>query len=205
MKLGIIACSNGMGHISRSIKLASFLSKQYSVHLITNKKKFEKINTDKKIKVIDTKNILNIDLIKKKYDQNWWHKIKKKIFEYDIKILISDNFPEVVNFDLKCLIISNFFWHDLFDLKNKQLKRTISKIKASKIPVYRNVIFKTKNSKIKYIGFIGSPKKRNLNKKNLLISFGSDDQVDRKISIQIYNFIKKNSNNYKIYLEKKIF
>ena len=26
-----------------------------------------------------------------------------------LKFLISDNFPEVVNFDLKCLIISNFF------------------------------------------------------------------------------------------------
>ena len=48
-------------------------------------------------------------------------------------------------------------------------------------------------------------RKRNLNKRNLLISFGSDDQVDKKISIQIYNFIKKNSNNYKIYLEKKYF
>ena len=42
MKLGIIACSNGMGHISKYKKLASFLSKQYSVHLITNKKNLKK-------------------------------------------------------------------------------------------------------------------------------------------------------------------
>lgn len=205
IKLGIIACSNGMGHISRSIKLANFLSKQYSVYLITDKKKFEIINNNKKIKIIDTKNILNINLTEKKYNQNWWYKIKKKILKNNIKILISDNLPEVVNFGLKCLIISNFFWHNLFNLKNRKIKSTISKIKANQIQIYRNVIFKTKNSKIKYFGFIGSPKKNNLNKKNLLISFGSDDKIDKKLSIQICNFIKKNSKNYKIFLEKKYF
>ena len=66
MKLGIIACSNGMGHISRSIKLAGYLSKFYSVYIITDKKKFDKLKVNKKIQIIDSKNTLNVNLKKKK-------------------------------------------------------------------------------------------------------------------------------------------
>ena len=43
-KIGIIACSNGMGHISRSIKLGIYLSRYYTITIITNRKKFYKLN-----------------------------------------------------------------------------------------------------------------------------------------------------------------
>ena len=53
-KIGIIACSNGMGHISRSIKLGIYLSRYYNITIITNRKKFYKLNNYKKLKIIDT-------------------------------------------------------------------------------------------------------------------------------------------------------
>ena len=65
IKLGIIACSNGMGHISRSLKLSNYLTKYFSTYIITDKKKFKKLNFNKKIKIIDSKNILDINLKKK--------------------------------------------------------------------------------------------------------------------------------------------
>ncbi len=205
IKLGIIACSNGMGHISRSIKLASYLCKYYSVHIITNKKKFNKLNVNKKIKLIDSKKALNVNLKKKKYDQNWPEKIKRKIKKANIKILISDNLPEVVNLNLKCLIISNFFWHELWNIQNNEIQKTILKIKNNKVNIFRNVIFKNKKDKFIYFGFLGKPRKRVRHKKNLLISFGSEDKTNKDISEQIKEFIKSNRKKYNIYLDKNYF
>ena len=37
--IGIIPCDNGLGHITRSIELASYLSKQYKIVFFINKKK----------------------------------------------------------------------------------------------------------------------------------------------------------------------
>ena len=37
--VGIIPCDNGLGHITRSIKLASYLSKQYKIVFFINKKR----------------------------------------------------------------------------------------------------------------------------------------------------------------------
>jgi len=205
IKLGIIACSNGMGHISRSIKLAGYLSKYYTVYIISNKKKFDKINLNQKIRVIDSNKILNINLKKRKYDQNWPDKIKKKIIKENITLLISDNLPEVVNLDLKCLIISNFFWHELWKIKNKNFQKVILKIKKNKVKIFRNIIFKNKKKILNYFGFLGEPQKKIIHQKNLLISFGSEDRIDKCISKQIQEFIKNNRYNYNVYLDKNYF
>ena len=37
MKVGIIPCDNGLGHISRSIELANFLIKKFNVTLFLSK------------------------------------------------------------------------------------------------------------------------------------------------------------------------
>lgn len=207
IKLGIIACSNGMGHISRSLKLSNYLTKYFSTYIITDKKKFKKLNFNKKIKIIDSKNILDINLKKKKYNQNWPTKLKKKIFKTKLEILISDNLPEVVNLNLKCLIISNFFWHELWNIKNNDIYQVNKKIKLKKIPIIRNILFKNKNKNKKFIynGFLGEPRKKNNIQKNLLIGFGSEDKINKLIKKTITKFINENYKKYKIYLDKKYF
>ena len=44
IKIGIVPCQNGLGHISRCIDLSNELSKKYSVFLISNLRKNKKFN-----------------------------------------------------------------------------------------------------------------------------------------------------------------
>ena len=55
IKIGIVPCQNGLGHISRSIDLANRLSKRFAVFFISSSKKNKKfkINKKKYIEILD--------------------------------------------------------------------------------------------------------------------------------------------------------
>ena len=58
MKVGIIPCDNGLGHISRSIELANFLIKKFNVTLFLSK--YEKnFSINKKVSVKKSIQILS--------------------------------------------------------------------------------------------------------------------------------------------------
>ena len=82
--VGIIPCDTGLGHITRSIKLASYLSKQYKIVFFINKKKIKKVHIPPHIKKVFIDKIFNFK--KNRYNLNWINKVKKK---YILKKLIS--------------------------------------------------------------------------------------------------------------------
>ena len=122
MKVGIIPCDNGLGHISRSIELANFLIKKFNVTLILSK--YEKnflINKKVSVKKINS----NFKLTKNySYNTNWYKKIKNKKIQ-KIDLLISDNLPEAI-FLKKTILYANFFWHEILN-KKKYLIRNLNK------------------------------------------------------------------------------
>lgn len=52
IKVGLIPCQNGLGHISRSVVLAEKLSVKYKIFFLTNLNKLNKFKLKKSIKRI---------------------------------------------------------------------------------------------------------------------------------------------------------
>ena len=152
IKIGIVPCQNGLGHISRSIDLANRLSKRFAVFFISSSKKNKKFKINNSIKKINF--VFELDLKNRKYDQLWYKKLESKIDSLNIDILISDNLPEIIFLKNKSIIISNFFWHEIFNMKNIRLKKTLEILKSKKIKIFRNKIFDD-NKRFSKIGFIG--------------------------------------------------
>ena len=200
--VGIIPCDNGLGHITRSIKLASYLSKQYKIVFFINKKKIKKVHIPPHIKKVFIDKIFNFK--KNRYNLNWINKVKKKIYSQKIDFLISDNLPEIIYLNLKCLIIANFFWHEIFKIKKFPLKKLNNTIRKKKIKIFRNIIFKNKKN-FEYFGFLGKLKKTIKKENSILISFGSDDKFNKNINEELKKVIYDKNRKHKILLDPTYF
>ena len=202
IKIGIIPCQNGLGHISRSIDLANKLSSRYSIFFISNLKKNKKFSINKSVKKIQFINDFHSK--EKKYNQSWYKKLESKIKSLNIDILISDNLPEIIFLKYKSIIISNFFWHEIFNIKNKKLEKTLEILKFKKIKIFRNKIFKDQKNFSK-IGFIGSINKKKKLDDGLLISFGSDDLMSNNILEEIEKIIYDKTRKTTLHLDPKYY
>ena len=202
IRIGIVPCQHGLGHISRSIDLANKLSTNYSIFFISNLKKTRKFNINKSVKKIQFINDFHLN--KKKYDQFWYKKLENKIKSLNIDILISDNLPEIVFLKYKSIIISNFFWHEILNIKNKKILKTLKILKSKKIKIFRNKIFKEEKNFSK-IGFIGSLRKKKKLGDGLLISFGSDDLMSKSFLVDIEKIIYDKTRKITLYLDPKYY
>ncbi|MDC0940001.1 hypothetical protein OAR76_00610 [Candidatus Pelagibacter sp.] len=202
IKIGIVPCQNGLGHISRSIDLANKLSTRYSIFFISNLKKNKKFKINKSIKKIQF--IFDFPFKEKKYNQFWYKKLESKIKSLNIDILISDNLPEIIFLKYKSIIISNFFWHEIFNIKNKKLKKTLEILKSKKIKIFRNKIFKDQKN-FSNIGFIGPVNKKKKLDDGLLISFGSDDLMSNSILEEIEKIIYNKTRKITLHLDPKYY
>lgn len=196
--IGIIPCDNGLGHITRSIELASYLSRQYKIVFFINKKKIKKVHIPTYIKKVFINKIFIFK--KNKYNYNWINKVKKNIYSQKIDFLISDNLPEIIYLNLKCLIIANFFWHEQLKMKKFPLKKLNNTIQKKKIKIFRNIIFKNKE-KFEYFGFLGKLKKSIKKEDSILISFGSDDKFNNVINKELKKIIYDKNRKHKILLD----
>lgn len=206
IKIGIVPCQHGLGHISRSIdlanKLSDKLSDNYSVFLISSFKKNKKFKINDSVKKINF--VCTFDIKDKKYDQFWYKKLETKIQFLNIDILISDNLPEIIFLKNKSIIISNFFWHEIFNIKNKKLKRTLELTKLRKTKIFRNKILNDSN-KFSKMGFIGEINNKKKDSDGLLISFGSNDEVYNHIYKDVKDIIFDKERKIKIYLDPKYY
>lgn len=202
IKIGIVPCQHGLGHISRSIDLANKLSDKYSVFIISSFKKNKKFKINDTVKKINF--VCTFDIKDKKYDQFWYKKLETKIQSLNIDVLISDNLPEIIFLKIKSIIISNFFWHEIFNIKNKKLKKTLKLMKLRKIKIFRNKIFNDSN-KFSKMGFIGGINNKKKDGDGLLISFGSDDIIYNHIDKEVRDIIFDKGRKIKIYLDPKYY
>ena len=205
MNIGIIPCSNGLGHISRSIKLANILIKNYNVTLFLSKKKNFPI--DKKIIIKTVKP--NFYFSKKNnYNFNWYKNINKRSIK-EIDLIISDNLPEVILLNKKTIIFANFFWHEIFNNKNLFFKKLKKIIVKKKIRIISNYLFGNISSyrkNILKIGFLGKYKGKNTSKKKgILISTGTSNFGYKKnLNLHLKMLFSKKFRQYDFYIDKKL-
>lgn len=206
MRLGIIPCSNGMGHVSRSVKLANLLIKNYKIILFLSKKKI-KLNINKKI--IVKKISENFRLTKNlKYNVNWYKNLNNKNY-HNIDLFISDNLPEIILSKKNVLIYANFFWHDIFDIQNNFFKNLRKLLVKKKIKIISNYLFgntKILRKNIHNVGFVGKYRKNVISKKKgILISLGTSTIGYEDISKNLLKIISaKEFLDYEFYLDKKL-
>ena len=201
IKVAIIPCQNGLGHIGRAVELSNLLSPIFKIFLLSN---IEKINKFKLKKSVHKINFIKDFKIKNhKYDQLWYKRVEADLKIINPDILISDNLPEIVFLNYKCIILSNFFWHEMLKLKNKKLDKTIKLIKKNNVVIFRNKIF-AKKKNITNIGFIGrSNDYISKNKNSLLISFGSADKKNNKIKQEIEKIVYDEKRNFTLYIDPR--
>lgn len=200
------ACDNGLGHITRSVKICKILSKFYKIRLFTDLNKLNKFRISNKI----TKKKFKFQTGLKSIDKKLFKKIKNlKVKEKEL--IFSDNYPDFCILKNPLIIYANFFWHEIFKVKNKNTKLITKNLIKKKIPVMGNYIFQSlQNKKIncKKVGFIGSFKGNIKKQKKVLISLGTTN-IKNKIKIelisQINKELKKKNKNVKFYFDKYYF
>lgn len=203
IKIAIIPCQNGLGHIDRSVQLSNILSPFFKIFLLSDIKKINKFKLKKSVNKINF--LTNFKIKNKKYDQFWYKKVESDLNNINPDILISDNLPEIVFLNYKCIILSNFFWHEILKLKNKKIDKTMTLIKKNNVIIFRNKIF-AKKKNITNIGFIGKDNNYTSRGKNsLLISFGSVDKKNDIIKKDIEEIIFDKKRNFLVYLDPKYF
>ena len=198
--IAVIPCDNGLGHITRSIQLSNYLKKKFKIIFFANKKKVSKLKINKsKIKFINTPSFFRIN--NNNYDNLWYLKIKKKIHNLNIDLVISDNLPEAIYLNYKTILIANFFWHEILKLKNRRIKLIKKELKNKNIKIFKNVIFKKQKNNFS-IGFYGNRNKTISKKINgLLISFGSSDPKDSSLNKEIIKIVHDKNRKLPLYIE----
>ena len=175
-KIAYIVCDSGLGHLSRSLKIASEIVKlKANVFLFCNKKKLKKINFKKNnnLKFINFLSGHNRQLNNK----NYFYKIEKKIPNLKkFDIVVSDNLPEVLKSHNNVILISNFFWHRIILKFNNY--RNIEKILRQKKPLiicnkYVSHPYINSYENVKKLGFFSDYKKTVKKYQVLLVSEGT--------------------------------
>ena len=162
-KIAIVASNSGLGHVRRSVIIANLLSEHFDLAVYCPEHKAKKFKVKKKIKIIDFKiEKYQSYIFNKKNNIHNFFKFKKK---YDL--ILSDNYPEILNYKNNSLLFSNFFWHDILRVNTDYYKNLEKKI--AKRPIVVNYLFVSKYIKKKFktksVGFYGSFIPKNLKKK----------------------------------------
>ena len=120
--MSMLICDNGLGHISRSIFVANYLSKKFNISFFSSLKKLRKFKLNKKIK------IKNFPIGDPKNDKKNYSKLKKINFKkFDINY--SDNLIDKEIINKNFLLYSNFFWHQILNLKGRKYQLIESNLK----------------------------------------------------------------------------
>jgi len=199
MKVVLIPCHNGLGHIHRMNILGSYLSKKnFRVDFLLNKEK--KIKKYTQINYIDKK-------LPTKYSDYELNKYKKKLLDLDLSkynLIFSDNYYEF-SYNKKNLVAlhANFFWSQINKSKNN-IRFLKKKLKKNFI-FFSNYIFsmiKNKNLKIKKVGFFGSFQGRSAKKNKFILISNGTAQPNLFLIKKIIDLIVNSDLNLCIYLDE---
>ena len=198
-KICMIACDNGLGHISRTVDIANLIKKKFIITLCSNKnkiRKFTKIN----FKILN----FSVNQFTKKS-----HIVLKKNLIKKFDIIYTDNII-LNNFLSKNLFVyANFFWHQILKVRSKNFKKIEEYLLKNKIRIIGNYMFQNikGNFYFKKIGFIGRFNGIFKINNNILLSFGTANIhiKKKKLIINELNKILKDKkfSNYNFYLDKE--
>ncbi len=197
----MLVCNNGLGHISRSVYVANFLSKNFDINIFSSKQKVRKFKLNKKIK------IKNLSIGDPKNDKRNYSKLKKFNFrKYDVNYSDSLLDKEIINQNF--LLYSNFFWHQILNLKGRKYRLIENKLKKNNTPILGNYIFQNIKCKLNFIkiGFLGKFQGKFKYNNNILISLGTAniEGYKKKILIEGIKNILENPKlkQYNFYIDK---
>lgn len=219
MKIALISCNNGLGHLRRLVSLSLFLKKKkLQPTLFAQKNKILKLINLKKFKSLSVyeyksktsmKNLINGEAY------NWEKKLPKlDIFE----IIISDNLPDILNIRKDAILSGSFFWHDTLENINKKIKKKhLNLISKYNPTIVHSSLFAYKDmKKYKNIFKVGLFKLNNINKqknrkkikKDLLLSIGLGGNLNNDYNIKLINYLIANKTVFRfdnLWVEPKIY
>lgn len=203
MKIAIIPCHNGLGHIHRLNILANYFKKKklFKIDFFLNKAK--KIKKNNSIKYLNKKIPSNYFYYLKSNHKKLFKKIKLNFYN----IVISDNFYEFPKVKKLLVILhANFFWFQI--KKNSKVVKNFNTNLKNETLIFTNYIFSMinlKKLKIKKIGFFGSFRGELERKgKYILISNGTA-RPDLIVVKKIIDRTRLYYPNSKIFLDNFIF
>ena len=137
ISVGLIACSNGLGHARRLILIANNLSEYgASVTLFAPKVSVERISKALQIEIrftfIDFDTQTSADLLRiGNYQSLFWEERLPNLSNFDV--VISDNLPEILAIRPDAWLSGNFFWHEaLQDISPQYRMRATQLIRSNR-------------------------------------------------------------------------
>lgn len=205
MKIAIIPCQNGLGHLVRSF---------YIFKKLTNKKFEVDFFYDKNTKNDFTKKVTDFVCEKKLFNFANGNYQKKKYssitFKNYDKIYVDNLYEKVFKFKKNLIIFANFFWFSIYNKRVNYYKSIINN-KKNIHKVFTNYLFFHNSSflniqKFEKIGFFGNFIRKKFKKRDsILISIGTADFLGHeKLIKEILSYLNMIKTN-KIYLDPKIF
>ena len=215
--IAFIICTNGYGHLRRSLLISNELYKKYNVEstFFFPKKKFKDFTKSfiknrsnfKLPELIDFSTETSIINWKEKRATNW---TKKELNLDNYSLIVSDNLVETLEFDKKTVIIGSFLWHHQFN--DKEIFDNSELILAKYNPLIISNKYFTPDYMFNYknnikVGFnYIKPKNISVNKKSILIANGKEKNDDDRI-VELINLLnhRKNNNFESIFLEPRLY
>ena len=187
MKVALIACSNGLGHVYRMLSLCQSLVARGAVPTIIapidSLRHLCKIHDYELPEYINYKsNSSYMDWIDSK--KNAWTKSSPNLDSYDI--VVSDNLIEVLEFRSDTILSGSFFWHEaLPSIPLYKKNKAIRLIKKYRPKMIATKLFASdyleEYTHISYVGIYSHtiPVFNNeLNRNNILIACGKGGKLD---------------------------
>ena len=223
MRIAIIVCDNGLGHMRRSISIAKHITNfGYLVDILGRKKHFEHLMdslslTNDKIKCINCDFGYNFEYFYNKNPKEF--SVTQNIPPLDkYGIVLSDNIIEVLSIRNDAFLVSQFFWHEILPDINKGYKSKCRELIRKTAPtIFGDKYFSMQHIRKKPNYFPTGlynlnpsknrfPLKSDTKKRNLLISGGNTLQA-HKLFTEFVQFILQNKPKGidLIFVDKKIF
>tara|TARA_B100000963_G_C22576611_1_gene648743 strand:+ start:53 stop:1033 length:981 start_codon:yes stop_codon:yes gene_type:complete len=200
MSVALIACSNGYGHTRRLLSIYFALQNKGIKAKLFAKKKY--VNKIVKLYSLSSPNYLDFDsntnienLINGKA-LDWEYKIPS-LKKY--KVVVSDNLPDILSIREDAILSGSFLWHSSLKKINSKLKSKHEFLLSNKKPIMissqlftpKYLLKQTDLRKVGLYSFNKTINKKNNQKKNLLISFGSNGNP-KKFERFLNKIIKNN-------------
>ena len=215
--IAFIICTNGFGHLRRSLLISDELFKKYNVEstfffpkikFIDFTKSFLKNRSNFKLpELIDFNTETSIKDWKEKRGTNW---IKKDLNLDKYSLVVSDNLLETLEFNKTAIIIGSFLWHHQFS--DKEIFDNSELMIAKNNPIIISNKYFTPDYMSNYknnikVGFnYRRPNQNSQIKKSILIANGKEEKDDSR-AIELINLInlRQNNNLESIFLEPRLY
>lgn len=213
MKIGIVVCTNGLGHIARqSILAQNLLEKNYSVDIFAPLKSISRVAPKLLKNTIDFDSLTNANSWKNGTANDWIKKIGN-LDSYDK--VISDNLLDILDLRSDAIISATFLWHKSIKIENSLYSHQSLLLEKYQPRIIANKYFIQPYIEtlpnVEKIGFVADAnnlqsKKERHAKKTILLQVGNDNSIS-KTKLKEYLTKTINSENHvhndfhKIYLE----